>query len=455
MAERKFDVIVVGAGPAGEVCAGQLGREGRSVALVEQELVGGECSYFACMPSKALLRPGELLAETRRIPGAREAVTGALDAGSVLRRRDEIIHELDDSSQLPWLEQRSVTLVRGHGTIAGERRVEVGADTLVAAEAVVIATGSGPVMPPLPGLREARPWTNREATTAKQVPPRLAILGGGVVGVEMAQAWSSLGSAVELVEAGPRLVPHEEPFASDQIAASLRGRGVTLHLDVRASAVTRGEGELTIELDDGRSIAAEELLVAIGRRPRTDELGLETIGLEPGRPVAVDDRLRSTRHDWLYAIGDANGRVLLTHMGKYQARVVADVIAGRDARAIHDGPESPRVIFTDPQIAAVGLTLELALERGLEARAIDAAMQSTAGASFYGRDVPGTARLVVDERRGLVVGATFTGPEVAEFLHAATIAIVAEVGIDRLRDAVPAFPTRSEIWLKLLDEYGH
>jgi dihydrolipoamide dehydrogenase len=454
VAERSFDVVVIGAGPAGEVCAGRLGKRGRSVVLIEQELVGGECSYYACMPSKALLRPGELLAEARRIPGAREAIEDGPDAAAVLHRRDEIIHHRDDSSHLPWLEQHSVELERGRARFDGERRVRVGDETLVARDAVVVATGSGPVMPPIPGLREAQPWTNREATNAERVPDSLAIIGGGVVGVELAQAWASLGARVAVIEGLHRLISREEPFACEQVADALRELGVDLHRGSMAASVQRSGDTVTITLEDGSKVSADEVLVAVGRQPRTHELGLETIGLEPGKPIEVDDQLRSAGHDWLFAIGDVNGRVQLTHMGKYQGRIVADVIAGRDVRAEHDGPESPRVIFTDPQVAAVGWTLELAQQHGLDVRAVDAGTQDNAGASFYGRDAPGTSRLVVDERRQVIVGATFTGPDTADFLQAATIAIVGEVPIQRLVHAVPAFPTRSEVWLNLLEAYG-
>jgi pyruvate/2-oxoglutarate dehydrogenase complex dihydrolipoamide dehydrogenase (E3) component len=456
MSELEFDVVILGAGPAGEVCAGRLAEAGLDVAVVEQHLIGGECSFYACMPSKALLRPGELLAEVRRIPGVAEAVTGDLDAQAVLERRDEIIHDLDDSSMEPWLAERGVTLVRGRGRLDGERRVLAGEDTLVARRAVVVATGSGPLVPPIDGLREAKPWTNREATTSKQVPARLVVLGGGVVGVEMAQAWRSLGSQVTLVEAADRLIAREEPFASEQVEQALRERGVDVKVGVKAAAVRADGGEVEVELESGGTVRGDELLVAIGRRPSTAELGLDTIGLEPGGAIEVDDSMRAS--DWLYAIGDVNGRALLTHMGKYQARVAADNIIGEDASCIAltaDGERSPRVIFTDPQVAAVGYTLAAAQQAGLDVRAVDVPTQGNAGASFYGRDSsPGTARLVVDEERGTAVGATFTGPEVAEFLHAATIAVVAEVPLERLFHAVPAFPTRSEVWLYLLEQLG-
>jgi pyruvate/2-oxoglutarate dehydrogenase complex dihydrolipoamide dehydrogenase (E3) component len=456
MSEREFDVVVLGAGPAGEVCAGRLGEAGLEVAIVERHLIGGECTFYACMPSKALLRPGELLAEVRRIPGVREAVTGELDVDAVLGRRDEIVHDLLDSSMEPWLADRGVTIVRERGRLDGERRVRAGEDTLLARRAVVVATGSDPLVPPIDGLREAKPWTNREATTAERVPARLVVLGGGVVGVELAQAWSTLGSQVTVIEAVDRLIAREEEFASEQVEKSLRERGVDVRTGVKAVAVRAQEGDVEVELESGGSVRGDELLVAIGRSLNTAELGLETIGLEPGGPIEVDDSMRA--NDWLYAIGDVNGRALLTHMGKYQARIAADAILGVGGPCIAltaEGERSPRVIFTDPQVAAVGYTLAAAQEAGLNARAVDVPTQGNAGASFYGRDSsPGTARLVVDDDRGVAVGATFTGPEIAEFLHAATIAVIGEVPLERLFHAVPAFPTRSEVWLYLLEQLG-
>lgn len=453
---RSFDIVVVGAGPGGEVAAGRLAEAGLEVAIVEDRKVGGECSYWACMPSKALLRPGEILAEVRRVPGAAEAVTGALDRDAVLRRRDEIINGLDDSGQLPWLEERGITLLRGRGRLAGERRVVVGDEVIEARRAVILAGGTAPTLPPIDGLADARPWTNREATTERSIPSRLVVMGGGVVGVELSQAYSSLGTRVTLVEGERRLLPREEEFACEQVTDALAEQGVDIRTGQKATAVRRTGDSVVVTLGDGSTATGDELLVAAGRTPETTGLGLESVGIAAGGYIEVDANTRVPGHDWLYVIGDLNGRALFTHMAKYQAAIAAGHILGKSMAAEHlaDGAGSPRVIFTDPQVAAVGHTTASAAEAGLLVRVVDVPTSGNAGGAFYGRGARGTSRFLIDEERGVIVGATITGSEVSDFLHAATIAIVGEVPLTRLRHAIPAFPTRSEIWLYLFNNLG-
>ena len=443
---RSFDVVVIGGGPGGEVAAGRLGERGVSVALVEDRLVGGECSYWACMPSKALLRPYEALAEARRVPGAEQAATGKLDVQAALDRRDEIIHDLDDSSQLPWLEDRGITLFRGRGALSGERRVTIGEEEIEAEKAIILAGGTTPAMPPIEGLDAIDgAWTNREATTAKAIPERLVILGGGVVGVEMSQAFQTLGSNVTLIEGERRLIPREEEFACVQLTEALREYGVDIRTGQQAERVEQSGRTITVTTADGGTAEGDTLLVALGRAPQTDESGLD-------EPIEVDAHCRVNGRPWLYAIGDINGRALFTHMAKYQARIAADHICGQETALEHgaDGPLSPRVVFTEPQVAAVGHTSESAPD----AQVVETETSGNAGGSYWGRNAVGTARLLIDPERRVVVGATITGAEVQDMLHAATVAIVGEVPLERLRHATPCFPTRSEIWLKLLEQAG-
>jgi pyruvate/2-oxoglutarate dehydrogenase complex dihydrolipoamide dehydrogenase (E3) component len=472
MAEsRHYDVIVIGAGSTGENVADRAVKGGLSAVIVEAELLGGDCSYWACMPSKALLRPMSALRAAQRVGGAREAVTGDLDVDAVLARRDSFTSNWDDSSQVHWVESAHIDLVRGHAKLAGERRVVVltGDEplSLLANHAVVVASGSVPAVPPVPGLAEAKPWTTREATSAKEVPPRLAVLGGGVAGCELAQAFASLGSDVTVLEIGERVLAASEPFASEIVAESLKESGIDVRTDVKVRGVDRtSSGTVLVTLDDG-VIVVDEMLVTAGRRARTDDIGLETVGLQPGSWLDVDDTLavQGVEGDWLYACGDVNHRVLLTHQGKYQARACGDGIAARakghfDPKpwgkyvATADHRAVPSVIFTDPEVGSVGLTEAQAKAAGLNVRAVDYKMGDVSGAHLYADNYNGQARMVVDEDRHVVVGATFVGPDAGELVHAATIAIVGEVPLDRLWHAVPTYPTISEIWLRLLEAYG-
>ncbi|MEU7949210.1 NAD(P)/FAD-dependent oxidoreductase [Micromonospora taraxaci] len=472
MTTMEYDVIVIGAGPVGENVADRVVRGGLSAAIVERELVGGECSYWACMPTKALLRSASALRAARHLPGAREAVTGDLDAAAVLGRRDSFASHWKDDGQVSWLESAGIALHRGQGRIVSTRAVEVtdadGATArLTARHAVVVATGSSALLPDIPGLRESAPWSSREAASASSVPRRLAIIGGGVVAAEMATAFAALGSSVTVL-ARDGLLPSAEPFAGELVTESLREAGVSVRLGAEAVAVNRDDsGAVHIKTAAGERIEADEVLVAVGRTPNTQDIGLDRVGLAPGAWLAVDDTLRvGGGGEWLYAAGDVNRRVLLTHQGKYQARAVGDVIVARakgatveDGRwgrhvATADERAVPQVVFTDPEIASVGLTAAAAEAAGLRIRVVDYDLGAVAGASLHADGYRGHARMVVDEDRKVIVGLTLAGPDVAELIHAATIAIVGEVPLDRLWHAVPAYPTVSEVWLRLLETYG-
>ncbi|UTT62688.1 dihydrolipoyl dehydrogenase family protein [Microcella humidisoli] len=466
-----YDVVVIGAGAVGENVADRAVQGGLTVLIVENELVGGECSYWACMPSKALLRAASVLRAAHAVPGARAAITGTVDAAAVLASRDAVASHWDDAGQVRWLQKTGIALARGHVRLDGERRVVIaaadgGTRTVTAAHAVAICTGSTAAMPPIPGLAESRPWTSREITSTETVPARLAIIGGGVVGCEMATAFTSLGSAVTLI-ARSGLLAGVEAFAGEAVAERLRADGAEVLLGTSPDRVDRAaDGSVTIALPDGRVLEVDEIVVATGRAPVTGDLGLETIGLEPGSWLEVDDTLRVRGVDWLYAVGDVNHRALLTHQGKYQARAAGDVIAARASTAsIDDAPWGahvatadhdavPQVTFTSPEVASVGLTAAQAEQRGLRTRVVDYELGWLAGATVHGDDYRGTARMVVDEDRGVIVGFTIVGDDVGELLHAATIAIVGEVPLARLWHAVPSYPTLSEIWLRLLEGYG-
>ncbi|MBF4617171.1 NAD(P)/FAD-dependent oxidoreductase [Clavibacter sp. VKM Ac-2873] len=470
-----YDLIVIGAGPVGENVADRAKQGGLSVLVVESELVGGECSYWACMPSKALLRSGSALRAARAVAGSTEAVTGDLDVAAVLERRDSFTSSWDDQGQVSWLEGIGIDLARGHGRISGPRRVTVTApDGSVteheATHAVAVSTGTAALLPDIPGLAEARPWTSREATSVEVVPTSLVVIGGGVVAAEMATAFASLGSAVTIV-ARSGLLTGQEPFAGELVAGSLRDMGVDVRLGASPSRVARDGDEVTVELSDGSTVTAAEVLVATGRTPRTEDLGLDTVGLEAGAYLDVDDTMLVTGEvnaetPWLYAVGDVNHRALLTHQGKYQARAAGEVIAARaTGGTVDDSPWGvhvatadhravPQVTFTDPEVASVGLTAKAAEDAGIRARVVDYDLGSVAGASLHADGYAGKARMVVDEDRGVIVGVTFVGPDVAELLHSATIAVVGEVPLTRLWHAVPSYPTISEVWLRLLETYG-
>jgi dihydrolipoamide dehydrogenase len=456
----EFDVVVVGGGPAGEVVAGACASAGLSTAVVERELVGGECSYWACMPSKALLRPIELASEARAMAGIS---VGPLDVEAVLARRDSFASGWDDASQVSWAVGAGIALARGHARITGEKQVSVDGVTLTARHAVVVATGSAAAVPPIDGLAQAKPWTSREATSSRVAPKRLAVLGGGVVGVEMAFAWQALGSQVTLVERGDRVLSNTEPEAGRRVTQSLRDAGVDVRTGVSASRVVR-DGTVTLTLDDGTTVETDEVLVAAGRRPRTDDIGLETVGLTPGDWLTVDDTLRVEGFDWLYAAGDVNHRALLTHIGKYQARVAGTVIAARARGEALTGPWTqhaatadhgvvPQVVFSDPPLASVGLTEQAARAKGLPVTAVSYDLGNVAGGSLYADHNKGWAQLVVAD--DCLVGATFYGPGVSELMHAATVAIVGKVPLQRLWHAVASYPTQAEVWLRLLDQLPH
>jgi pyruvate/2-oxoglutarate dehydrogenase complex dihydrolipoamide dehydrogenase (E3) component len=408
------------------------------------------------------LRPGDVIASARRVPGAAEAVTSPIDTAAAFAQRDYMTNNWDDSSQLGWLESKHIELFRGTGRIAGERVVDVdamngGQRRLTARLAVVLATGTNAAMPSIPGLAESRVWSNHTAMETKEVPHRLIVLGGGAVGSELAQAFRRLGSAdVTVVEGGPRLLSHEEPFAGEEVQRAFEAEGMTVLTNTRITAVRRDGDEVVATLSTASEIRGDEILVAVGRSPATKDIGLETVGLEPGKYIVVDDQLRAEGVDggWLYAVGDCNGLALLTHMGKYQGRIAGDVILGKSIRDEASRDTVPRVTFTDPQVAAVGLTAEQAQERLSNVRVLDYPTGDVPGAYVRGNGIEGTSRLVIDDDRRVIVGATFTGPDIQELLHSATIAIVGGLTPDRLWHAVPSFPTLGEVWLHLLEAYG-
>ncbi|MGW2646950.1 dihydrolipoyl dehydrogenase family protein [Streptomyces sp. NPDC001393] len=463
-----YDIVVLGAGPVGENVADRTRAAGLTTAVVESELVGGECSYWACMPSKALLRPVIAQADARRLPGLDQAVRGPLDTPAVLARRDEYTSHWKDDGQVAWLDGIGADLYRGHGRLAGPRTVTVAAPdgtvtTLTARHAVAVATGTRAQLPDLPGLAEVKPWTSREATSAKAAPARLIVVGGGVVATEMATAWQALGSRVTVLVRGKGLLNRMEPFAGELVAEALVQAGADIRTGTSVESVTRENGTVVAVTAAGDRFEADEILFATGRVPHTDDIGLDTVGLAPGSWLDVDDTLRVTGTDWLYAVGDVNHRALLTHQGKYQARIAGAAIAARAVGdpvadeswgahvATADHHAVPQVVFTDPEAAAVGLSLAEAEQAGHRVRAVDVEFSAVAGAGLYGDGYKGRARMVVDLEDEVLRGVTFVGPGVGELIHSATIAVAGRVPVSRLWHAVPSYPTLSEVWLRLLE----
>ncbi|MBV9802962.1 MAG: NAD(P)/FAD-dependent oxidoreductase [Solirubrobacterales bacterium] len=477
-----FDVVVIGGGPAGENAAQYaIQNSDRTAAIVEAELVGGECSYWACMPSKALLRPIEVLDGARALPGVSSMLSGDLDLPAALERRDSFTHHHDDSGQVRWARDNRIEVIRGHGRLTGEKAIEVsGQDgrtrTLRALHAVVIATGTRASIPPIDGLRQAHPWTSRDVTNLRQVPPRVAVIGGGVVACESTTWLAGLGAReITVVEPEPSLLAQQEPFAGELVAEQFSRRGIRVLVGTGVDSVRRPDardagvgrihgGPATVEAG-GSSFEVDEVVVAAGRTPATDELGLERIGVDPSDShgyLKTDDHMavQGVAGDWLYAVGDVAGRALLTHMGKYQARIAGDVIAARAERRpieglryrdVADHDMVPAVVFTDPQVAAVGLTESRAREKGLDVQTLEQDLGAVAGASLLRDDYTGRAKLVVDRSTDTLVGATFVGAEVAELLHSATTAIVGRLPLETLWHVVPSYPTVSEVWLRLLE----
>ena len=441
----RYDAVVLGAGPAGEVAVSRLNGQGLKVALVERELVGGECGYWACIPSKTLLRPPEARSEAERAAGV---AAPQLSWPEVAAYRDTMVRHLDDSAQVSGYRDKGVDVFRGEGTIAGPGQVEVDGQ-LLQTDRIIVATGSDASIPPIDGLEQAGYWTNREATTLAEIPESIVILGGGPVGVELGQLMRRFGARVTIVEHGQRLLSREDPAVGELIAQSLRDEGIEIRLGAKATAVERRDGERMVRLDDGDQVSGRELLVATGRAPRVHGIGLESIGIDPdSEGLEVDERCRAAEGVW--AIGDVTGVMPLTHVGMYQGRITAQDIAGGQPRA--DYAAIPRVVFSDPEVAAVGLTEQQARQDGIE---IATARVALAGAiarpSTYEENPRGELGLITDTQRQVLIGAWAVAPMASEWIHYAALAIKTQTPLAVLRDTVAQFPTFTEAYLNGLE----
>jgi pyruvate/2-oxoglutarate dehydrogenase complex dihydrolipoamide dehydrogenase (E3) component len=470
MTDQEFDVVVVGGGVGGVAAVRNLASAGLSVALVEDRLIGGECRYWACNPTRTLVRPIEVFNLAKAVPGVREAVSDeGLDVPAVLAKRDAIIEHLSDHSQVSSLRRAGVAVFHGFGRLTGHRTVRVASAenteiVLTARHAVVVATGTRPNVPEVAGLAQARPWTNRDLATMTQVPPRTLLVGGGVVGVEFATILAGLGSAVTLLVRGNCLLHNCEPEAGELVEQSLRSKGVKIQFETELSAVARPDagGPVTATFH-GQTIEVDEIVLATGRRVNTDDIGLETVGLPVGGFVSVNDHLQAigVTGGWLYAVGDTTGRALLSHISTYHGRVAADIIAARAAGrelsenelSVRDNGSVAQVIFTDPQVAEVGRTERQARAAGFSVRTRTARYPEAVSRLALFRDgFEGWAKLVIDAPTNTLLGATFVGPEFSELVQAATVAVVAKVPTGLLRHAVAPHPTVNQVWDPLLAE---
>jgi len=453
MSEQQVDAVVIGMGPGGEEVAGRLAEAGLSVVGVERELVGGECPYWGCVPSKMMIRGSTMLTEARRVNEYAGSATVTPDLRPVAKRiRAEATDDWDDKVAADRFEDKGGRLVRGSAVLDGPGRVTVGEDTFVAARAVVVATGSGPVVPPIDGLADAKPWTNREAISATEPPDSLLVLGGGAIGVELAQMFARFGSRVTVVEAVDRVLPPEEPEASEVVAGALREDGIDLRLGAKAVQVTRGGGTVTVQLEGGTSVQGAELLVSVGRRARVAELGLDSVGLDPdAKALQVDDRMRAGERLW--GVGDVTGVGAFTHMAMYQAGIAIADILGEDGEAA-DYRGLARVTFTDPEVGSVGLTEQAARDKGLAVRTGSAQVSSSARGWIHGPGGDGVIKLVADDDAGVLVGATSCGPWGGEVLSMLTLAVHARVPVPVLRTMIYAYPTFHRGVLDALNDLG-